>query len=129
MTTMYLSVQRMVADAREKLSALESAIEAEQEKIRLLRELGITRAGVWWKAGKYLYLIHPSDGFGYRHREYVGADPEKVKAALDSIQRATEHDEAKARLDRLTYRLNTFKRYTLLAIEAARIPGENQKHW
>lgn len=45
-----------------------------------------------WRDGRYLYLIYPTDGAGSRRREYVGADPDKIKAALAGVEHARQYD-------------------------------------
>lgn len=123
---LFHSPQEICRKTEERIQQLQDAIQAEQEKMRALTEAGLIRAGTWYKNGTYLYLIHPSDGFGYRKREYVGADPAKVKAALDSIERAKQYDDAKARASLLQQKLHSTTYHLRQAFDAARfdsIPG------
>lgn len=45
-----------------------------------------------WREGRYLYLIHPSEG-GRRVREYVGAEPKKIAKAMRGVQNAQNFDD------------------------------------
>lgn len=96
---MWSSIEQLISEVSEQVRTIQAAIQTDEFNMEQLRKAGICYAGVWWKAGKYLYLVHPSDGFGYRQREYIGADPEKVQAALDSIKRGDLYNECKARRD------------------------------
>lgn len=69
-----------------------------EEKIAGLKNLGTVNATLHYKAGRYLYLIHPTDSCGNRKREYIGADPEKIKAAQDAVNRYHEAKELERRL-------------------------------
>lgn len=81
-----------------------------------LKKQGLIYAGTWWKDGKYLYLVYPSDGFGSRKRQYIGAEQEKIDEANAGIGRGQKFNEAKARMLRLRDQLNTIQ-YHLLSAE------------
>lgn len=51
--------------------------------------------------GCYLRLVYPTDGQA-RRKEYVGANPEKVAAALAKIKRTHDHQSLRQRLQGLT---------------------------
>lgn len=96
---MWSSIEQLISEVSEQVRQLKEAIEIEQANMNLLDRAGIKYAGIWWKDGKYLYLVGASDGFGYRRREYIGADPVKVQAAMDSLKRGQLYLEAKHRRD------------------------------
>lgn len=96
---MWHSIEQLISEVAEQVRQLKEAIEIEQANMNLLDRAGIKYAGIWWKDGKYLYLVGASDGFGYRKREYIGADPVKVQAAMDSLKRGEMYLEAKRRRD------------------------------
>lgn len=62
-------------------------IEELQNQIDELTLKGIVKATLHYKAGKYLYLIHATQENGERVRQYVGAQPEKIKEAEKAIAR------------------------------------------
>ena len=76
-----------------------ATIDELERKIIDLRELGTINASLHYKAGRYLYLIHPTDESGDRVRQYVGAQPEKIREAQESINRYHETQELKRILD------------------------------
>ena len=80
---------------REKAASIEKL----EGKIRQLEKLGTVNASLHYKAGRYLYLIHPTDESGDRVRQYVGAQPEKIREAQESINRYHETQELKRILD------------------------------
>lgn len=90
----------------ERVSSLTGEIQRAEDQMKVLRDQGLIRAGIWMKQEKYLYLIHPSDGFGYRKREYVGADPVKIAEVHAGIKRAEQYDEVKRLMESLRQRLN-----------------------
>lgn len=97
---MYGSIEQVLSQIREKINRLKAEIEKDEMTMETLREQGLIYAGTWMKAGKYMYLIFPSDGFGYRERRYIGADPAKIKEAMDGIERGKEYNSAKYRRNR-----------------------------
>lgn len=96
---MWSSIEQLISEIAEQVRQLQEAIQLDEFNMEQLKKAGISYAGVWWKAGKYLYLVHPSDGYGYRQREYIGADPEKVQAAMNSIERGRIFEQCKKRRD------------------------------
>jgi len=96
---MWHSIEQLISEVAEQVRQLKEAIEIEQANMNLLDRAGIKYAGIWWKDGKYLYLVGASDGFGYRRREYIGADPVKVQAAMDSLKRGEMYLAAKRNRD------------------------------
>lgn len=69
-----------------------------EEKIKELRKLGTVNASLHYRTRRYLYLIHPTNSNGHRKREYVGAKPEKIKAAQEAVNRYHEAQELERRL-------------------------------
>lgn len=59
-------------------------------KIWALEKLGTVNASLHYKAGRYLYLIHPTHESGDRLRQYVGAQPEKIREAEAAVNRYHE---------------------------------------
>lgn len=108
---MWSSIEQLISEITEQVRQLQEAIQLDEFNMEQLKKAGISYAGVWWKAGKYLYLVHPSDGYGYRQREYIGADPEKVQMAMDSLKRGQMFLEAKQRRDRNVATLSSLQRY------------------
>lgn len=96
---MWSSIEQVIHEVSEQVRQLQEAIQIEQQNMNQLDKAGIKYAGLWWKDGKYLYLVGASDGFGYRKREYIGADPEKVQAAMDSLKRGEMFLAAKRNRD------------------------------
>lgn len=102
---MWSSIEQVISAISDQVRQLQDAIQIEQHNMNQLDKAGIKYAGTWWKDGKYLYLIGSSDGFGYRKREYIGADPEKIKAAMESLKRGELFLKAKQNRDWNTARL------------------------
>jgi len=102
------AVGNQIRDIKDKIAA-------DDQQLTKLKEQGLIYAGTWMKAGKYMYLIYPSDGFGYRKRKYVGADPEAIRRATQGIERAREYDNIKTKRRHLQERLNTIEHYLRMA--------------
>lgn len=85
-------IEQQIREKAEKIAELE-------EKIRALEKLGTVNASLHYKAGRYLYLIHPTHESGDRIRQYVGAQPEKIREAQESVNRYHETQELKRILD------------------------------
>lgn len=117
---MWNSIEQLLNHIGDQIASIKASIDLEEAEMKTLKDAGLIYAGTWYKSGKYLYLIHPSDGFGYRKREYVGAEPEKIAAALEGIERGRKYDKAKARRNRLRDELNTIQ-YHLM--NAERVPN------
>lgn len=103
---MWHSIEELLIQIGEQIRTLKEKIDAEQIIMDELKKAGLIYAGTWWKGGKYLYLIHPSDGFGYRKREYIGADTEKIAEAMAGIDRGRKYDDAKSRQSMAGAKLN-----------------------
>lgn len=102
------AVGNQIRDIKDKIAA-------DDQQLMELKEQGLIYAGTWMKAGKYMYLIYPSDGFGYRKREYIGADPQAMLRATQGIERAREYDNIKTKRRHLQERLNTIEHYLRMA--------------
>lgn len=76
-----------------------------QAQIDDLEKLGTVLASPNYKAGKYLYLIHPTAQDGSRKREYVGADPGKIREAMEAINRYNEVQDLKRELGSNEHRI------------------------
>lgn len=77
------------------------SIDALEKEINDLEAAGISKAGTWWKGGKYLYLVHPTDDKGNRHREYIGSDQAAIDDALARIKRYGQWIELRHQLNEL----------------------------
>lgn len=120
---MWHSIEQLIHHVENQVQSLKRQIQTEEDEMASLKAMGLIYAGTWYKGGKYLYLIHPSDGFGYRKREYIGAEPEKVQAALDGIERGKRYDKTKARMEYLRRQLNSIQ-YHLMNAERV-VGGDN----
>lgn len=85
-------IEQQIREKAGKIAELEG-------KIRALEKLGTVNASLHYKAGRYLYLIHPTHESGDRVRQYVGAQPEKIREAQESVNRYHEAQELKRILD------------------------------
>lgn len=108
---LFHSIEHLLQRVESKISTLKQHIATEQQTMDDLKAKGLIYAGTWMKAGKYMYLIHPSDGFGSRKREYVGADPAAIQTALDGIQRGHDYNAAAHRRSRIQNQLNQVTQY------------------
>lgn len=81
-------IEQQIREKAERIEELEG-------KIQALKALGTVNASLHYKAGRYLYLIHPTHESGDRIRQYVGAQPEKIKEAQESVNRYHEVQELK----------------------------------
>lgn len=97
-----MNTDNLLPLARQLVANLEIAQQtfaALKAKIEALEEAGIANASPSYRDGKYLYLIFPMVD-GERKREYIGADPEKIAAALARIERNKQHSALTAELQR-----------------------------
>lgn len=81
-------IEQQIREKAEKIAELEG-------KIRALEKMGTVNASLHYKAGRYLYLIHPTHESGDRVRQYIGAQPEKIREAQESVNRYHEAQELK----------------------------------
>ena len=92
----------MRAEASKLPELIESLSRKYREIITRMHELkraGLIYAKPHYRQGKYLYLIYPMKD-GERRREYIGADPEKIKVALQAINRVHEYEALSNKLAR-----------------------------
>jgi len=105
----------------EKLTAILEHMEIINHNIRQemqgLENAGLKYATPHYRAERYLYLIHPQHD-GERIREYVGADPAKITAALDAINRAHQFDRLTEELKREEAKISTIEYQLDSAIRA-----------
>jgi len=80
----------------EGLARLAGEMKALKAQLQELETLPRVNASTWYKGGKYLYLVHPTDRDGKRKREYVGADETAQAEALAAIRRYHEYALLKA---------------------------------
>lgn len=81
-------IEQQIREKAGKIAELE-------RKIRELEKLGTVNASLHYKAGRYLYLIHPTHESGDRVRQYIGTQPEKIREAQESVNRFHEVQELK----------------------------------
>lgn len=88
-----------------------------RREMQRLTDAGRIYATPHWRAGKYLYLIHPTGPDGQRVREYVGADHARVTDALAKVENArnfdtlaTETERIERALRAVDYQLDTLVR-------------------
>jgi len=112
-------IMELLDQAKATAESLERSIQTETDEMEKLENAGLIYAGTWYKAGKYLYLVYPSDGCGERKRDYIGADEEKIMAALAGIERGQKYNQCKARKEALQLKMGCMKRY----LTAARYAG------
>lgn len=96
-----------------------------EQEMAALKTAGVKYATPHYRAGRYLYLIHPQKD-GERVREYIGADPEKITAALDAINRAHQYDQLAETLKRDQQKTGSIQYYLDMAIKAS---GKNPYTW
>ncbi|NIP73034.1 MAG: hypothetical protein GWO16_08390 [Gammaproteobacteria bacterium] len=90
-----------------------------QREIARLERQGTTAARPHWRAGRYLYLVHPQRD-GRRRREYVGVNPTRVARALYQVERWERVQALRAELAELEDQLRHI---------AARLPGTSASIW
>lgn len=76
-----------------KIDAIEAQIHAVQERMQVLKKAGLIYASGHWRAKKYFTLIHPQKDGVRPNPTYIGTDENKIKDALQGIERAKEYDQ------------------------------------
>ncbi len=79
-------LERFASAAPETLAKLRQHRAGLVKAIKALERAGLVDARPHYREGKYLYLVYPQRD-GERKREYIGAEPAKVKAAFARIDR------------------------------------------
>ena len=69
------------------------------EEIHAIEQQGITNASPYYRAEKYLYLVHPTAEDGSRQREYIGSNFARQTAALARVDRFHIHQDLVQRAD------------------------------
>ncbi len=98
-------IDELLETIKNSVTRLRNSIEIEEAEMLQLKTKGLIYAGTWYKAGKYLYLVHPGKDGRERQREYIGADEEKIAAALAGIERGQKYLRCEARKTRLEMQL------------------------
>lgn len=108
-----------IYDQLNRLRVLRSTLMAELEQ---LVELPRIAATPFWHQGRYLYLNQPQVD-GRRKRQYIGSQPDNIKAALSAIRNQQRYDAIQQELARIdsqirtaTFRLDSF------LLELAKLP-------
>jgi hypothetical protein len=100
-------VLRALKAIEQEVDALVGRCDKLERELEELEHAGIANAGVHYRDGRYLYLLHSCAGGGTsgRRREYIGSDPERQKEALGRVERYRRHQVVQRELDTLTERL------------------------
>ncbi len=108
-----------IYDQLNRLRVLRSALLVELQQ---LQEQSRITATPFWHQGRYLYLNQPQVD-GQRKRQYIGSQPEKIKAALAAIRNQQRYDDIQQELANIdghirtaTFRLDSF------LLELAKLP-------
>lgn len=99
------------------LSHMETINHNTRQEMQALQKAGLKYATPHYRAERYLYLIHPQHD-GERIREYVGANPAKIAAALDAINRTHQFDRLAENLEREEARISAVEYQIETAIRA-----------
>jgi hypothetical protein len=87
------NVAALAAALPDLIGKLRGELEEIQGRMATLKKAGLIYAGIHMKDGKYMVLVHPSEGGGdQRRREYIGNDPQKMQEARDAVQRAKDYE-------------------------------------
>ena len=97
-------MEAKLAAAQEKMRKMREMYNRVQAEMTELQRLGLIYAGVTFKAGKYLYLVYPAKDGEPRKRVYIGQEQEKVKEALDGIERGQKYLELEKYLEQINAR-------------------------
>lgn len=95
---------KLAADLVKAITATQAKADQLQAEIDQLNKAGITNAQLHMRDGKYAYWIHPQRD-GARRRQYIGADPHKIQAAHNTIQRTQRHTQLSKQHAALTHAL------------------------
>lgn len=98
-------IDELLETIKDRVTSIRESIELEEAKMVKLQTKGLIYAGTWYKAGKYLYLVHPDEDGNGRKREYIGADEQKIADALAGIERGQKYLVCAARKKHLEQRL------------------------
>lgn len=116
-------VKDLITKLQKQELALSQSLTALDNAIAELETVGLTDGKPTWNSGKYLYMYHPDPSKkGGRDRRYIGSDPEKVRLAMEAVQRTElhkrllkQHHAAEALLERINGTLNRL--YSDVALE------------
>jgi hypothetical protein len=97
MSGLFSDIEQALAGLLADVADWREASERLQREATQLQAQGATEAKPHYKAGRYLYLIHPQRD-GQRIKEYVGADPLLQQAALNRLKRWERLTEVRAEL-------------------------------
>lgn len=95
------TVSAVAATLPDLIGKLDTELQDLAAQMAVLKKAGLIYANPHMKDGKYLVLLYPSQAGDKRVREYVGKDAQKIKEALEAIERAKEHDELGRQHERL----------------------------
>jgi hypothetical protein len=98
------NIESAIRQISEAAREIETAYFETVDRMEELKRLGLIYAGTHYKAGKYLYLVYPSQYGENRVRKYIGADPEKIAEALAGIKRGVEYRQLEERKRQLEHR-------------------------
>lgn len=98
-------VEALAEELPALIAAQKALLQVNEQQIASLSKAGLIYASEYWRDGKYLYLIYPTETSGKRKREYIGCDPARIQAARDGIQRGKEYDRLSEEKRRIESRL------------------------
>lgn len=96
-----INIESALWQIKTKLEERQKQYNEVKAMMEVKKAMGLIYAGTHYKAGKYLYLIYPTNSNGDRQRVYVGADEGKIKEALNGIERGVEYKRLETRLQKL----------------------------
>lgn len=90
----YTDLSDILSAAQPALDKLLKQRQALLDEMEVLEQAGIMEAGYWYNKKDGLIIYHRGSYNG-RKTEYIGKDPERVRAALAPIERFQRREELK----------------------------------
>lgn len=100
---------QLIADAADVRSNIRHDMSA-------LKAKGVIHARAHWRNERYLYLLYPLVQGQPRKREYIGSDPERIRSAQESIERAQQYEVLSKKLDHLDAAVARASQYVSAAV-------------
>jgi hypothetical protein len=97
-------ITKLPSSIKKLVQCVEKAAEERkniERSMRTLKAKGLIYASPHWRDGRYLYMLYPLVNGEPRRREYIGADPERIRAAQQGMERAQQYDMLSQRLNSL----------------------------
>lgn len=86
------SIKPLLAIIQKKYDNKMKTIKRLRKEQSILKQASIDYGTPTYKNKKYLRIVRPAAKGQPRQFEYIGADPEKQKSALDALVRGQHHD-------------------------------------